>query len=195
MTEFFRRFRKFGILISIFLILIGVACISIPGKILVLLDWGFAAGLLIAGILQIFSAIKLSEGNQGKVPKIILGVICIAAAAYLLLSTAVAVYIFGIIVGVLALLSSISQFTTAATAKKIGQPMTWFMVTGIVNLLFALAMFGASFVMISFLVIFIGFYLLFLGIIFLVSAIFFKIPESTIDDKVVETTFEDISDK
>ncbi len=177
MTEFFRKFKKFGILMSIVLILVGVACISIPGKILVLLDWGFAAGLIIIGVLQIFNALKMSSSSSDKVLKVIVGILCIATAAYLLLSSAVAVYVFGLIVGVLALLSAMSQFTSAAAARKNGLPMTWFMVTGILNLLFAFAMFSASFIMISFLVIFIGVYLLFLGIIFLVSSIFFKVPD------------------
>ncbi len=93
---------------------------------------------------------------------------------------------FGIVIGIMAIFAAIGQFSNASIAKKASMKSSYFVLMGIVNLLFALAMFASSYMMVSFLIIFIGCYLIVFGIMFLFSSITLKSPKDKAGNVEVE---------
>ncbi len=172
--NFFSTFKKLGITISIALIILGIAFIAIPHKIINLIDWIVGVGVFFIGITGIIKTLKDPTITEGKGLKMVPSVICIIFALYILIFAGSTTNIIGIIIGILAIFAAIGQFSNAKIANLMGQKGGTYVVMGLVNILFSIAMFVASFTMVSFLIMLIGIYLVILGGTSLFSAITLK---------------------
>ena len=182
----FLMFKKVGIIASIILIIVGFAFVSVPDKVALAVDWIISIGILIAGIWGVIRISRDKENNEKKVIRMLPSILCLLLGFYLLLFPFTTFYMIGIVIGILALLAAISQFSNAATAKKSNMGMLPFIIMGIINLLFAAGMFTASYKMVSFLVILIGVYLIILGGMSLYSALSLRKATTVSEENIPE---------
>lgn len=172
--------RTLAIITGILLVVLGILFFVFPLGTMLFADIFITIGLLIFGIYRIVSFIAAPSGYRDGW-QLALGILWVICAVVILASSASNIIIsFAFLLGVLAMMSGLSQIIAYASLKG-ASGSGFVLASGIINALLALFLLAAPFVATAALAYIQGFYLCFAGVALVIEA-FSKHPATFFDN-------------
>ena len=154
--------------------LLGLFALLFPDFLSGLVSILIGAGVLVIGITQIVTSVKDRACLAFPAVRLALGVILAAVGLVFICGRSTPVSLFGIFLGVWALVSGSLKLNAALLARRAGGKSTWQLAESVINLLFGAVLIVNPLIGVGFIIRIIGGYLVYLGIAFVISVLMQK---------------------
>lgn len=167
-----KKLRRFGIIVGVLLVALGVLCIARPAMVMEFMIWIIGCSLLVAGIGQCFRAFSRRK-EEGLMWNLVPGIVLVVLSAIVLIYQGITLFTVGIFVGVMAFFMAFERFGVAKMRKRSGERYGPTVLFGIIQLLFGCCMISNCFVTMLDIIIFTGIYAICAGIMIIISGVMF----------------------
>ncbi len=165
--------KPFGIIIGVTLMILGVVFLAAPDRVAEFIAIFIGALISVIGLFRIITVLAGWRYLLNRVLILIFAILLLAAGLFMLFNPNVTIVFVGVIIGIFAILMAFDRFVTANRLKKEMNVLPT-VISGLIHLLFGLAMIYSSILVFSIIIIIAGIYLLIAGIMFTLSTFYFR---------------------
>ncbi len=168
----YNRVKPVGLLLGIFLMVIGIVFLVTPDRVTEFLAVFIGAVITVFGIFRIISVVVRWNVAINRALLLIFGIIILLAGVFMLFNPDTTITLAGAVTGIIAIMLAVDRFITANRFKGSANIVPT-VISGLIHLLFGLGMIFSAIVVFSIIIVLVGIYLLVAGFMFTFSALFF----------------------